>query len=140
MACNAYIRKLRSTGCTRMHMCISVSRLTLHPLTSVLASTHFPYREAQSGSPSHIHGKGEELFCLCMQCICSCPVAYANGPSGAPAPAPMMDPSIITEDMAGAMDSGADADSSSSGSGCAPKPVPTQYEAFENVRFLMTRA
>ncbi len=96
-------------------------------------------REAQSGSPSHINGKGSQLVCLCVQCICSCPVAYANGPSGAPAPAPMMDPSIMPEDMAGAMDSGADADSSNSGSGCAPKPVPTQYEAFENVRSLWLR-
>ncbi|KAL0041579.1 hypothetical protein WJX79_008250 [Trebouxia sp. C0005] len=68
------------------------------------------------------------------ECICSCPVAYANGPSGAPAAAPMMNPSIMPEDMAGAMDSGPNADSSGSGygSGCAPKPVPTQYEAFEN--------
>ena len=49
-----------------------------------------------------------------------------------------MDPSIMPDDMADAMDSDADVDSSgsSSGSGCAPKPVPTQYEAFENVRFL----
>lgn len=64
-------------------------------------------------------------------------MAYANGPSGAPAAAPMMNPSIMPEDMAGAMDSGPNADSSGSGygSGCAPKPVPTQYEAFENVRF-----
>ncbi len=77
------------------------------------------------------------MVCLCVQCICSCPVAYANGPSGAPAPGPMMDPSMMPEGMAGAMDSGADAGSSGSGSGsgCAPKPVPTQYEAFENVRF-----
>ncbi len=49
--------------------------------------------------------------------------------------APMMDPMAMPEDMADAMDSGADADSSgpSAGSGCAPEPVPTQYEAFENV-------
>lgn len=52
--------------------------------------------------------------------------------------APMMDPMAMPEDMADAMDSDADADSSGqfSGSGCAPEPVPTQYEAFENVRFL----
>ena len=70
-----------------------------------------------------------------LQCICSCPVAYANGPSSAPTMAPMMDPMAMPEDMADAMDSGADADSSgpSAGSGCAPEPVPTQYEAFENV-------
>ena len=41
----------------------------------------------------------------------------------------------MADDMADAMDSDADADmsGSSSGSGCAPEPVPTQYEAFENV-------
>jgi len=46
-----------------------------------------------------------------------------------------MDPMAMPEDMADAMDSDADADSSGqfSGSGCAPEPVPTQYEAFENV-------
>jgi hypothetical protein len=99
-------------------------------LCSCLSSV--PLQESSVCSPSHINGKGGQLVCLCVQCICSCPVAYANGPSGAPAPAPMMDPSIMPEDMADAMDSGADADSS--GSGCAPKPVPTQYEAFENVR------
>lgn len=46
-----------------------------------------------------------------------------------------MDPMVMSDDMADAMDSGADANSSSSssGSGCAPEPVPTQYEAFENV-------
>lgn len=114
----------------------------LQALKPVLASAQSPYREAQSASPFHINGKGGQLVCLCVQCICSCPVAYANGPSGAPAPAPLVDPSIMPEDMAGAMDSGAmdsgaDADSvGGSAAGCAPKPVPTQYEAFENVRFL----
>ena len=46
-----------------------------------------------------------------------------------------MDPTVMADDMADAMDSDADADmsGSSSGSGCAPEPVPTQYEAFENV-------
>ena len=72
---------------------------------------------------------------LLLQCICSCPVAYANVPSSAPTMAPMMDPTVMADDMADAMDSDADANSSgpSSGSGCAPEPVPTQYEAFENV-------
>jgi len=102
-------------------------------LCSCLSSV--PLQESSVCSPSHINGKGGQLVCLCVQCICSCPVAYANGPSGAPAPAPMMDPSIMPEDMADAMDSGADSSGSGSGSGCAPKPVPTQYDAFENVRF-----
>ncbi len=46
-----------------------------------------------------------------------------------------MDPMAMTDDIADAMDSDSDANlsGSSSGSGCAPEPVPTQYEAFENV-------
>lgn len=48
----------------------------------------------------------------------------------------------MADDMADVMVSGADGDSSgsSSGSGCAPEPVPTQYEAFENVRPFSTFA
>ena len=54
--------------------------------------------------------------------------------------APMMGlpeamPEAMTSDAASDADADADADSDDS-SGCTPEPVPSQYEAFENVSSL----
>ena len=69
------------------------------------------------------------LTCLIvLQCICSCPVAYANG-APAPASAPAMAPATApTADAAPSEDM-----SSFVSTDSCDRPVPTQYEAFNDV-------